>query len=595
MSWSNSKRSPKLHGQGFQLGQHGTLRQWWISLLTLGLLGLTACGGGNNPLSDGGGGGKKAGFEVKVVVGSALEEFCIQGTDRFNQTNPKLDGGKQFHVTCTAAGSGDVVNNLLAQAQQVKSGVLPAESPELPVMISVDGEVYHSQLIAQMDKIFPGQGYVPEITDSPMLASSPMVFMAQTDVANALRKVDDPFKALVSAKTHRDLHASGPPTVIYYVQAAPTRSNSGLQTLIAQFVAVSGKRPEDLTKADVQKFQPQIQRIQSKVTRYGKSTGSLARAMVQNGPFWASIGSVYESSVIEANANVQPGQPRYEAVYPKATFSSNMRAILLKGPWVSEDEQAAAQKFIEYLRSKEIQQIATAQGLRPGTPGVPLGPKFSPEFGVDPNASYDSYRPPAPDVVDAMLKSWQDVAKKPSLVVVVVDTSGSMSGTKLPSVQNTLTTYINSLGPKGRIALIDFDSEIRPPVVVEGTPAGRDRGIQFVSSLRANGGTRLYDAALFARNWLRENRRADAINAVLILTDGEDSGSQINLDRLSQELRQSGFNTDDRIAFFTIGYGQEGEFNPQALQQIADLNGGYYRKGDPETIAQVMADLQVEF
>ncbi len=89
--------------------------------------------------------------------------------------------------------------------------------------------------------------------------------------------------------------------------------------------------------------------------------------------------------------------------------------------------------------------------------------------------------------------------------------------------------------------------------------------------------------------------RSEAINAVLILTDGEDSGSRINLEQLKQELKKSSFSTDSRIAFFTIGYGNEGEFNADALKAIAELNGGYYSKGDPETISRLMADLQVEF
>ena len=61
------------------------------------------------------------------------------------------------------------------------------------------------------------------------------------------------------------------------------------------------------------------------------------------------------------------------------------------------------------------------------------------------------------------------------------------------------------------------------------------------------------------------------------------------------KLEKSNFNSDRRIAFFTVGYGDEGEFNPEVLKQIAELNGGYYRKGDPETISTLMEDLQVEF
>ena len=559
-------------------------------LSVLALLLLSSCS--NQPANET---GKLPGFEVRLLVGSALGDFCKQSSEKFNQQQPKLDSGTAFYMTCKAEGSGDVVTELLARAQQFKNGTLPADSPDFPTLVSVDGEIYQSQLLYQMNQLFPGQRYIPEITDSPLIANSPMVFMAQADVAQGLRNTPDPFKVLATAKTHKEIDPSSPAIAIHYVHTAPTRSNSGLQTLVAQFASVSGKRPDALTLADVQRYQLQVQKIQSKVTRYGVSTNSLAKAMVQNGPFWASVGSVYESSVIAANASLQPGQTRYEAVYPKATFSSNMRLILPQAPWVSADEKAAAEKVLAYLQTDEAQQIATSLGLRPSKPGVALGAKFSPEFGVNPQARYDSYRPPKPDVVNAMLKSWQEYAKKPSLVVVVVDTSGSMQGAKIAAAQNTLKTYVESLGPKEQIALIRFSSTIQPPVLVDGTPQGRDRGIQFISNINAEGGTKLYDATLYARNWLQQNLRKDAINAVLVLTDGEDTGSQTNLNQLSAELQKSGFNSDQRIAFFTIGYGNVGEFNPDALKQIANLNGGYYSQGGSETIARLMSDLQVEF
>ncbi len=535
------------------------------------------------------------GFEVKFLVGSALKQYCTQAADQLNRSQPKLDNGKAYYLSCEVKGSGDVVTTITSLAQQLKAGNLKPDDAKFPTLVSVDGEIYHTQLLEKINQIFPGQSYIPQITDAPLLANSPMVFIAPADVAAGLQSQPDLYKALVSAKTHKELDPNSPQLPIHYIQTAPTRSNSGLQTLVAQFASVAGKRPEQLTVADVQQYQTQIQTIQSKVTRYGVSTDTLATDMVKNGSFWASIGSVYESSVIQANSNLQAGGTPYQAIYPKATFTSNMRAILPAAPWVSADEKAAAQNVIEYLRSPSSQKIATELGLRPGMPGVELGSKFTPQFGVNPEANYDSLRPPQPEVVAAMLKSWQEFAKKPSQVVVVVDSSGSMEGNKLPAVQNTLRHYIETLGPKEKIALIDFDSEIRPPIQVDGTPQGRDRGMQFIASLQVDGGTNLYDSALYARNWLQQNLRQDAINAVVILTDGEDSGSQISLNQLRQELEKSNFNSDQRIAFFTVGYGEEGEFNPEVLQQIAQLNGGYYRKGDPETISVLMSDLQVEF
>lgn len=561
----------------------------------LSVLYLSACGTATSlPDNQPNNSGNQQGFEIKFLVGSALAKFCNQAATEFNRSQPKLDNGKAFYLSCEAMGSGDVVSTLVSQATQLKAGTLQPDSPQFPTLVSVDGEIYHSQLLYQIDQLFPGQNYIPQITEAPLLANSPMVFMAPADIAAGLRKQPDLYKALVKAKTHKELDPNSPQLPIHFVHTAPTRSNSGLQTLVAQFSSVSSKRAEQLTVADVQNYQTQIQNIQSKVTRYGVSTDSLAKDMVKNGSFWASIGSVYESSVIEANSHLQPGQTRYEAIYPKATFSSNMRGILPNAPWVSADENAAAQKVIEYLRSPFAQKIATELGLRPGIPGVPLGSKFTPRFGVDPKAKYDSLRPPKPEVVEAMLKSWQEFAKKPSQVVVVVDSSGSMTGNKLPAVQNTLRNYIERLGTKEQIALIDFDSEIRPPILVDGTPQGRDRGMQFIASLQVDGGTKLYDAALYARNWLASNLRKDAINAVVILTDGEDSQSKIGFDQLLEELRKSNFN-DQRLAFFTVGYGEEGEFNSAILEQISQLNGGYYRKGDPATISTLMADLQVEF
>ena len=566
---------------------HRILKQ---TLVALTLLGLSACNTGGQGTS-----GTNQGFELSVLVGSALHDFCEAAAEQFNAQRPQLEAGEAFYVVCDAAGSGDVVSQVLSHAQQLQSGTLSNDQEGLPTMISVDGEIYHSQLIFQMEQLFPGQGYVPQITDAPLVAFSPMVFMVQEDLASGLDSVDNLFVALTTAETHQDLEATSPAQKIHYVHTAPTRSNSGLQTLVAQFAAVSGKRPEDITASDVSAHQTDIQKIQDKITRYGVSTNSLAQAMAQNGPFWASVGSVYESSVIAVNSSLEPGQPKYRAVYPKSTFTSNMRGILLNTPWVSDEEQAAAAQFLDYWQQDDVQALAADLGLRPGKPGLSLGNKFSPEFGVDPQASYDSYRPPEPAVVEAMMTTWSDFAKKPSLVVIVVDSSGSMEGNKLPAVQNTLQTYLNTLGPKDQVALIDFDDDIRSPVPADGSASGQQQGLNFINSLQAEGGTRLYDASLTARNWLQENLRENAINAVLVLTDGDDSGSSIRLDALLTELKESDFSTDERIAFFTIGYGDEGDFNPDVLQQLAESTGGYYAKGDPDTIARLMQDIQLEF
>ena len=572
--------------------QLGTKKSIVVSFLSISLF-LYSCSSQTNQSNNSDSSAK--GFEVKFLVGSDLAQFCQQAATKLNQTKPKTNNGQSFYLTCEAKGSGDVVEDVLTLAQQLQTGNITANAPDFPTLLSVDGEIYQSQLVYQMDKLFPGQNYIPSITDSPLIAYSPMVFMTTDELAKGLEKSSNPYTTLAKTENHQQLDNNAPPIPLTYVHTAPTRSNSGLQTLVAQFASIANKKPEDLTVADVEKHQQQVKQIQSKITRYGKSTGNLARAMVENGVFWASVGSVYESLVISANSQLGNNQTQYKAVYPQATFSSNIRAILPNAPWISTAEKEAATQVVEFMRQPETQQIAANLGLRPGVPGVALGTKFSPQFGVNPKPNYESYRPPQPEVVEAMLKSWQTYAKKASQVAIVIDTSGSMKGAKLAAIQNTLLNYIQNLGTKEKIALISFNSKINPPVIIAGNQAGKNQGIEFISKLQAKGKTRLYDSSLYARDWLLKNPRPDAINAVLILTDGEDSGSQINLEQLSQKLKESSFESGEKIAFFTVGYGAEGEFNPQALQKIAELNGGYYRKGDPKTISSLMTDLQVEF
>ncbi|MBD2395019.1 extracellular solute-binding protein [Cyanobacterium aponinum FACHB-4101] len=549
----------------------------------------------DNSSVDGNTNQRRSQLEIKFLAGSDLGEFCRQIAEKLNETNPKLDNGKQFYLTCDAKGSGDVIGEVVNLTQQLANNAISADDAQFPSIISVDGEIYQNQLIYQVDKIFPGENLIPPITDTPLIVFSPMVFMTTKELAPVLEKLPNIYTALTQYDNYQQLDSQAPPLPIYFVQTAPIRSNSGLQTLVAQFASVSNKQPQDLTIDDITKYQDKVKAIQEKVTRYGASTASLANSMVENGVFWASVGSVYESLVIQANSQPNASQTQYQAVYPKATFSSNIRGIIPNAPWMSAEEKEGAQKVLDFMLTPESQQLAASLGLRPGIPSISLGNKFSSQYGVNPNPNYESYRPPAPEVVEAMLTNWQDYSKKPSQVAVVVDISGSMRGQKITAVQNTLLNYINNLGSKEEIVIITFSDQINPPVIIKGTPEGKNQGIQYISSLQARGGTKLYDSALYARDWLRQNLKPNSINAVLILTDGEDSGSGINLQQLEQELQKSGFNSDERIAFFTVGYGNDGEFNAQALEEIAKINAGYYRKGDPNTIDLVMKNLQLEF
>jgi Ca-activated chloride channel family protein len=162
-------------------------------------------------------------------------------------------------------------------------------------------------------------------------------------------------------------------------------------------------------------------------------------------------------------------------------------------------------------------------------------------------------------------------------------------------VQRSLQAYLNQIGPRDVVALIDFDSVVQKPVVVRGGGADRDRAAAFVGGLRADGATRLHDAVLAGRDWVRQTRQSGEILAVVVLTDGKDSGSPLSQEALMAELQRSGFRSDERIGVFTIGYGKSGDYNVDVLRQIAQSNGGEFLEGTVDSVRRRLDDLQLAF
>ena len=532
-------------------------------------------------------------LELEMLVGSALQGFCQEAAKAIAQSPPRLADRTPVLLRCRAAGSGDVVSEMETHARGVLQDGQSAEDPRIPTLVSVDGEIYLDLLRHRLQRLAPTRELIPAPADAPALASSPMVFMTTPALAKGLDR-PDPFTALARSSDHRQLDPSGPSQPIRFVHTAPTRSNSGLQTLVAMVAEVAGKRPEELTLVDVQAHGDRVAAIERHVTRYGSSTNELARAMQRNGPFWASVGSVYESSVVAVNASRQADQEPLKAVYPRATYASTMRAILPEAPWVSPKEKEAALLIMERLQSEDLQRLAADQGLRPANPAVPPS-RVTAAYGADPRAVYDSLRAPKPEVVEAIITLWRNQAKKPSRVALVVDSSGSMKGEKLPAAQRSLQAYLAQIGPRDTVGLFDFDNRLRPPVVVTGGGAGTEPAGRFIASLEAEGGTVLYDAIQQGRDWLRLTRRPGEILAVVVLTDGQDNGSRLSLEGLGSQLQRSGFASDERIGVFTMGYGNQGDFDPAVLRRIAESNGGDFTTGTSDSIRRRMEDLQMAF
>jgi Ca-activated chloride channel family protein len=280
------------------------------------------------------------------------------------------------------------------------------------------------------------------------------------------------------------------------------------------------------------------------------------------------------------------------AIYPKeGTFWSNHPYAVLNAPWVTDEQREAAEAFEAYLLDRPQQLKALEYGFRPADPSIPLSAPLDAAHGVDPEQPQTVLEVPSAEVITGIEQLWRQ-AKKPVDVVVVMDVSGSMGGEKISAARTSLIEFVNLLDDRDRLQIILFDDELinMSPM----TPLGekRDDVTTRIAGIVEGDDTRLYDAVLMAYEELEANGDADHIRAIVVLSDGQDTASELPLGQLLPLIHaQSESGTGTKI--FTIAFG--GDADHGVLQQIAEPTGGKLYEGDPKTIREVYAEIATFF
>jgi Ca-activated chloride channel family protein len=121
----------------------------------------------------------------------------------------------------------------------------------------------------------------------------------------------------------------------------------------------------------------------------------------------------------------------------------------------------------------------------------------------------------------------------PLTVGVLLDTSGSMDR-KIRTAVDAVDRFFRRIQKDDEIFLITFSGQA---VLREDFTDDRDRLSQSLRHLRATGGTALYDALGDGLNKLRSARHSK--RALLVITDGQDTASNLKLDQVLQSIRAS--------------------------------------------------------
>ena len=156
--------------------------------------------------------------------------------------------------------------------------------------------------------------------------------------------------------------------------------------------------------------------------------------------------------------------------------------------------------------------------------------------------------------------------ERPITMAIMIDTSGSMRGEKLDEVHTAAGDFVDSMRPIDQALVIDFDDNV---FMIQGLTSDHDALKEAITSTEAIGGTSLFDAlhAAYRKIGTMEGRKV-----IILLSDGEDSTSQIGYNTILEEARSNSMMIYSIALGGSLGSGAE----PQALKEFSATTGGKF-------------------
>jgi Ca-activated chloride channel family protein len=439
------------------------------------------------------------------------------------------------------------------------------------------------------------QPWVPK--DNPSLVRTPLVIAMWEPLARVLgwpRKEIGFADVLKLALDTRGWAAYGKPQYGQFKlgHTNPDFSTSGLSAVAAEYYAVAGKK-EGLTEADVTRpaTRSKIRSIERSIVHYGDTTLFFADQLLKDGPAYASAVAMEEATLVDFNRRRRPGSTRLVGLYPaEGTFFSDNPYIALDAPWA---KKAAAAKFGAWLTAHVDAATAVRAGFRPGDATKPVGAPLDAAHGVDPLLPKHVLALPEPAVLSRLKSTWR-ADRKPANVELVVDVSGSMGDEgKLDQARRGLLVFLRQLSPRDRVGLLTFNSKIYPLVPVLPFAQNAAPLRKAIGELLPGGETAVFDATEDGLRRVQALHDSTRINAVVVLTDGEDTSSSLGASSLESLLRAQARSEGAAVRVYTIAYGASA--NSGQLEAIGAASGGKGFKGDTNDIESVYRSISSFF
>ncbi|MBK8255438.1 MAG: VWA domain-containing protein [Polyangiaceae bacterium] len=530
--------------------------------------------------------GAPVGPAVEIVISSSdgKKEWIEDVAKAFHESKAEVSG-KPIRVQVIHMKSGESMQKIL-------------DGKEKPTLWSPAGQAW-IELINQTWKGRSGQNFIDA---SKPTVTSGLVIAMWKPMAEALGWPGKPIGWDDLTKVAADPKgwgSYGHPEwgAFRFGHGHPDYSTSAMMSVISAIYAAAGKTsgltPDDLKNPKVIE---RVGTLEKAIVHYGESSSWLTEKLCTKGPAYLSAVTLYEANVVKANDKYKAKMPfPLVAIYPKeGTFWENHPTGIVNADWVNADQKQAAQKFLDFMVSKDQQAKAPKYGYRPTDKSVPVTSPIDLEHGADPaQSSENSLEYVSDSLFRRANELWHEV-KKHSVVYLVLDTSGSMNGDAMNAAKKGAAQFIREMQKEDEVAVIAFSDS---PRLVKPLAKVRETGESLaaaVENLFADGGTSLYDATVMAMDLIEKHKKESKeqkLYGVVVLSDGKDTASR---QRLSDLLdRMPATESADGTRIFTVAYGNEAD--EDLLKQISGRSNALFLKGDAGNIDKIYHQISAYF
>ncbi len=520
---------------------------------------------------------------VSPLMASTLESLA----DDFNRQQSKTPDGRVMKVVVTALEPGKMVETALGQPP------FQAISPDSNLWIDRLEQRWLAQLDTGAISDIPlGQR---RIAESERYAVSPIVIAIWESVA---RDLGWPDKAI----GWQDIQLQATRDPNFKWSHPSTGTATGLLATLAEFYA-GANLTRGLTQeaATAQTTVDYVRAVEGTVRFYGEGEDVVVQRLISEGRNYLDAFVAQERVVIDWNENRAGSGERLVAIYPaEGTFWTDHPLALLdlgirEGEQkVTDNQRLTYRAFTQFLTGNASQQKLLATGYRPANLNIELdsaGSPFANTDAVDWRQPQTTLQMPSSAVVDVVFNFWY-YTKRPTNVYLVVDTSGSMEkNNKIGAARDALQAFVNQIqGDRDQIALVEFGSgtkNFEPLRKMDDT--SRADLLNTIERMRADGGTALIDAVYAAAQDLVEHGDSEAINAIVVMTDGKENESVYGLSELNRLLSSQ----QPAPVIFTIAFGSDAD--EEMLTEIARIGGGQFRRASEIDLQELYKTISTYF